>query len=127
MCLATTLDPLTPSLSLPPTLLCAQCHTALINSLTTMQSTLTMMAERVERLLTTSQPPEDATSPNLQALEAMVAAVRDMAVEGANEVSLWQRPFQSARCDSVPVLCHTGALAALGTAEICIETIRSVH
>jgi hypothetical protein len=89
-----------------------------------MQSTLTMMAERVERLLNTSQPPEDATSPNLQALEAMVAAVRDMAIEGANELSLWQRPFQSARCDSVRVWCHTSAFAASG---ICIETIRSVH
>jgi hypothetical protein len=75
-----------------------QCHKALVGSLSAIQETLCLLCDRIETLLDTCEAVPDVTSPNLQALEAMVVAVRDMALEGANEVSLWQRPFQSVRC-----------------------------
>jgi hypothetical protein len=70
-----------------------------VGSLSAIQETLRLLCDRIETLLDTCEAVPDVTSPNLQALEAMVVAVRDMALEGANEVSLWQRPFQSVRCD----------------------------
>ena len=85
-----------------------QCHKALVGSLSAIQETLCLLCDRIETLLDTCEAVPDVTSPNLQALEAMVVAVRDMALEGANEVSLWQRPFQSVRC----VLCGRGRVSS---------------